>query len=450
MSTPIKLSILVPTVPSRIDNFFPRIITHLNNQVGERKDVEILGLFDNKRKTTGSKRQDLLNISRGEYVVFVDDDDRISDDYVSKIMEAIETNPGVDVINFQAKISINGGVARRCKFSTKYTYTHLPNGEMLGKTSHIMVWRAAIAKKHAFADMVHGEDVNWVDRAINDVTTEYCIDSVLYYYDANYSTTSETVGLSPEVIATNIARLKRENAFSLTKDFAIVLPTRKRPDELKRLVNSVMETADNPNKIEFCFYIDPDDNISKDCIEELIANNKSIKYISSDKNPTLSEMWNIALELSTADIIMHCGDDIVFRTKSWDTIVKSKMSVYKDKIVLAYGNDGYQGANLATHSFVYRKWIEASGFWLPPYFVSDFNDVWLDVVAKGIGRSVYIPEVFTEHMHYVVGKAKVDETTQLRLERHRKYNPKAIYNEKAPEREAHMQRLREYIASQHV
>ena len=213
-TNPIKLSILVPTVPSRVDNYFPRIINQLNNQVGERKDIEIIGLFDNKRKTTGSKRQDLLNIARGEYIVFVDDDDRVSDDYVSSIMEAIEINPGVDCIVYHASIRINGGAPRLCKFSIQYEYQNLPNGIMLRKPSHVMVWRSEIAKRHSFADMVHGEDVNWVNRAIKDVKTEYSIDRVLYHYDANYSTTSETVGLSSQTIANSIAQLKSANAFN--------------------------------------------------------------------------------------------------------------------------------------------------------------------------------------------------------------------------------------------
>jgi hypothetical protein len=230
-------------------------------------------------------------------------------------------------------------------------------------------------------------------------------------------------------------------------DFGIIVPTRKRPFEIKRLINSILDTADHPDKIEFCLYIDPDDDISKTTIEEMIADNKPIKYTTSNANPTLSEMWNIAFELSTAAIIMQCGDDCIFRTKSWDTIIKNKMEAYPDKIVLAYGNDGIQGEKLATHSFVSRKWIEVSGFWLPPYFVSDFSDTWLNDVAKGIGRAIYIPEVCTEHMHFCWGKGPCDETSKLRLERHRIQNPAAIYKQKASERDEHMQRLLEYISS---
>jgi hypothetical protein len=231
-------------------------------------------------------------------------------------------------------------------------------------------------------------------------------------------------------------------------DFAIIVPTRKRPFELKRLITSVLETADNPNKVEFCLYIDPDDDVSKQCIDTLIAENKPIKYISSNDKPTLSQMWNIAFTISVADIIMQCGDDCVFRTKSWDTNIKNKMEQHTDKIVLAYGNDGIQGAKLATHSFVYRKWIEISEFWLPPYFVSDYSDTWLNDVAKGIGRAIYIPEVYTEHMHFGQGKGPCDETTKLRLERHRIQNPAALYDLKAPERIAHMERLKNYIKAQ--
>ena len=51
-------------------------------------------------------------------------------------------------------------------------------------------------------------------------------------------------------------------------------------------------------------------------------------------------MWNRCYEISSGDIVMHCGDDIRFRTKGWDTKVLNKFKEYKDKIVLVYGDDG--------------------------------------------------------------------------------------------------------------
>jgi glycosyltransferase involved in cell wall biosynthesis len=74
MTAPL-LSILVPTVPSRVATMFPKAIQAILGQITDHKEVELLGLFDNKARTTGAKRNALLDIARGEYVVFIDDDD---------------------------------------------------------------------------------------------------------------------------------------------------------------------------------------------------------------------------------------------------------------------------------------------------------------------------------------------------------------------------------------
>ena len=49
-------------------------------------------MFDNKKRSVGEKRQDLLNLAKGQYLVFIDDDDRISDDYISSIIQAMNEN----------------------------------------------------------------------------------------------------------------------------------------------------------------------------------------------------------------------------------------------------------------------------------------------------------------------------------------------------------------------
>jgi glycosyltransferase involved in cell wall biosynthesis len=56
------------------------------HQIGEFP-VEHLILMDNKRRTVGEKRDALLRAAKGNYVAFVDDDDFISPDYVSLILE---------------------------------------------------------------------------------------------------------------------------------------------------------------------------------------------------------------------------------------------------------------------------------------------------------------------------------------------------------------------------
>jgi len=159
-------------------------------------------------------------------------------------------------------------------------------------------------------------------------------------------------------------------------------------------------------------------------------------------------MWNYALEkLAIGDLIMLCADDIRFKSPSWDTYVCEAFETH-GSFGFVYGDDLVHGRRLSTHPFVHGERIRVSGFWLPPYFVSDFVDLWLDEVSKALGDAdVYLSNVITEHLHFSVGKSEIDETTQNRLTRHKLDNPLAIYASKAFERIAQIERLRVAINS---
>jgi len=250
----------------------------------------------------------------------------------------------------------------------------------------------------------------------------------------------------PNKISVNESSVIRETP--LVDKISIILPTRTRSKQFTELIESIHNTSEDWSNIEICVYVDNDDIESKNTIESLIVkySSSNLKYTTSENSLNLSEMWNYAYEkLATGNIIMHCGDDIRFRTPNWDTIIRGEFNKYDDKIILVFCKDGIQNENLATHSFVHRKWIEVSGFWLPPYFVSDFNDLWLDVVARGVGRSVYLGNIYTEHLHNAVGKATIDDNTTRRLERHQRESPQSLYDNKYHEREVQINKLKTFI-----
>jgi hypothetical protein len=206
----------------------------------------------------------------------------------------------------------------------------------------------------------------------------------------------------------------------------LLLPTRQRPNQLSRLVDSINATASHPENIRIVTYIDSDDHSYDDLQID-------IKWVQvrgpreRDNLVNLSAMWNLCFDASRADIIMHCGDDIVFRTPGWDDVVRETFDAYPDKILFAFGRDGYQdGNNFGTHGFIHRKWVETAGFLFPPLFVSDFNDTFLNDVSKLIGRHLEI-DIYTEHMHYIVGKAEIDQNTSERLARHQECRPDELY-----------------------
>ena len=189
----VKFSILVMSVPSRIRSFTPCLLEELERQVNSYsnpEEVEILCLYDNKRRSVGEKRNSMLGIANGGYLAFVDDDDRVSPSYVSSIMEKINEGRSPDCIVFDCICTIDNGPERYCKYGIEFQPNNLiTDTEWEGKPAHTMVWSTRLATKHSFPDLKAGEDFGWVNEAWPDIKSQSRIEEVLYYYDFNHSTT---------------------------------------------------------------------------------------------------------------------------------------------------------------------------------------------------------------------------------------------------------------------
>jgi len=214
----IKLSILVATIPNRLNNYYLILMNNLIEQVKPYDDVELISFFDNKKRTIGKKRNDMVKAAQGEYIVFIDDDDRISPDYVKEIMTALYENPNTDCVVFDVISSTNGGIPVFSKYGIEYNfgYVQIENRlEWRSLPTHIMVYKSEISKKYGFDDVSSVEDTNFIIHAFRDIKEQTRINKILYFYDANYATTSECMGLSEELIVDNLK--KRFNVDSLTQ-----------------------------------------------------------------------------------------------------------------------------------------------------------------------------------------------------------------------------------------
>lgn len=191
---------------------------------------------------------------------------------------------------------------------------------------------------------------------------------------------------------------------------SLLLPTRGRPDNLRRLHRSVLDTA--TVRPEFSVYVDDDDPESAS-----VANDLDM-LVTVGPRIVLSQMWNMASRSAHGDILMHCGDDLIFRTHEWDSIVEEEFNKCADKILFVHGSDmSGNSHNGGTHGFLHRKWIDIVGYFVPPIFSCDYNDTWLNWVADSLGRRVYLPDLVTEHMHPSFGKAELDQTHLDRIAR---------------------------------
>ena len=214
---------------------------------------------------------------------------------------------------------------------------------------------------------------------------------------------------------------------------SVLLPTRKRPAWLKRAVESAFITASGP--IEIVLYIDQDDGESVIAADQLAVN-----YVIGPRI-VLSDCWNKCLAAASGDIYMMGGDDMLFRTPGWDIMVESVFSESDDKILMVHGDDGANGNNFAAFPTIHARWVEAIGYFAPPYFVGDCADSWLNDVANDLGRRRYIPFT-TEHLHPLFGKALSDATYNERKDRELRDNPTTLYDRLLPERLRDVEKLR--------
>ena len=183
---------------------------------------------------------------------------------------------------------------------------------------------------------------------------------------------------------------------------SIVLATRNRPSNLRRLHQSIKDTA--VIMPEVVVALDDDDTVSAAVAEEL-----GFKHIVGPRIP-LSKIYNKLSKEVQGDIVMYGADDMIFRKKGWDALVRKEFEKYPDHILLVHSYDGIQGENCAAFGFLHRRWIETLGFLFPPHLAVVYQDNWLGDIARALGRKTYYDFMIVEHMHQCAGKAPMDAT----------------------------------------
>jgi hypothetical protein len=178
------LSILIPTLECR-NTAFAALHEELKQQISNgawQSQVEILSDCDDGRQPTGTKRNALLSRAAGEFVVFVDDDDEVSADYVALICQAIETGPAIDCIGIKGTITFQGSHPRTFVHSLRYQDYSSQGGTYMRPPYHLNPIRRSIATSHRFLDVYYSEDIEWALRIREQLKTEVFLEPVLYYY----------------------------------------------------------------------------------------------------------------------------------------------------------------------------------------------------------------------------------------------------------------------------
>ena len=186
-----QLSILIPAIPERWDmsrSLFTRL-----HQMCEGKDIEILYLMDNKKRTCGEKHEALKNISNGKYFMFCHDDDDIL--RIDEVYQA--TFQDVDVITFKQLCDSPNDA------KTPYIVTFglgnpiemfpgpVPDsfGDCRRPPWVVCAWNRKF--KSIPYKGIYAEDSDWVHRALPEAKTEVFVDVIVHRYKWDREITSD-------------------------------------------------------------------------------------------------------------------------------------------------------------------------------------------------------------------------------------------------------------------
>ena len=180
---PPMLAVCIATLPERAPRL-KQLVDELYRQrarLREVNDVEIV--IDAGIGTVGEKRQRLLERAKAHFVAFVDDDDLVAWDYLSRIVDALRAAPDVDCVALTGVMTTAGATPERFVHSLNVTEWKKENGVYLRGINHLCPVRRTLALQAGFPTKNHGEDFDYATKLRSLLKTQTSIgDAPAYYY----------------------------------------------------------------------------------------------------------------------------------------------------------------------------------------------------------------------------------------------------------------------------
>jgi len=213
----------------------------------------------------------------------------------------------------------------------------------------------------------------------------------------------------------------------MTAKMAVIVPTRGRPENARRLVKAFEDTVLDAENTLLVFGVDSDDDRLREYLE--LPTDGVVVHVGPrlQMAGTLNQIARSVHQ--DYSILGFMGDDHLPRSVGWDNAIREAMGPGG----IVYCNDLIQGANLPTEVFLDAEIVRRVGGFVPEGFTHLFLDnTWLEWGRRS-GRLTYLDHVVIEHMHPIAHKTEWDDG-------YKEVNSGAVW-------EADEKRFNEYVAS---
>jgi len=191
-------------------------------------------------------------------------------------------------------------------------------------------------------------------------------------------------------------------------DLLVMVPTRGRPEQCGRLLESFRETTD---RADIAFILDPD---QEDLYAEVEWGDAAHGVLAP--RGTLREKLNqtAAAFRDSYDALMWTGDDHVFRTPHWDTAMLAALD--------DMGGHGWVFPDTVRRRDVPEIWMADTAliteldWFFPPAVNQYYADNIIGELGKRAGLIRFCPEAVIEHLHYSIHPDVERDATYLEAE----------------------------------
>ncbi len=203
-------SILICTIDER-KKFFNKLYQELQNQIAEaglKDKIEVLYYRDNREKTIGFKRNELMRRARGKYMCFIDDDDEIHPGYIKMIYEKLQSNP--DCVSITGIRYDEAGKPTIFDHSIKYGNGYcFCNWKQISPPGHLNPIKKVVAAQYLFPKINMREDCHWAMEIAKSgmLKKEANINTPYYFYSpSKFRKTTDMTKKDRELLVTGCAR----------------------------------------------------------------------------------------------------------------------------------------------------------------------------------------------------------------------------------------------------
>lgn len=163
----------------------------------------------------------------------------------------------------------------------------------------------------------------------------------------------------------------------------LLCPTRARPEQCRRMIESIELTASD--MIYVCLAFSEEDAVDYDIPIGKLSRHVSISHYIMPDCPTAFK-WNYMAEHQMQkkehDIFMLAADDMIFITPGWDNALTKHYQSLQGNRSHVYSLRDSRDSIGTPHPIVTKEYIDAMGYFLPPIFLHWYVDTWTVEIAK--------------------------------------------------------------------